>query len=261
MRIDAHVHAFPERLALRVRAALNGSGRLTASPLLADVAASVRDGGFDTAWILPYAHRPGIAAGLNEWSAREVTQYPWLVAGATFHPGDEDLPELARTAFEVQHLRVVKLHCAVGQFAVSDPALAPLWELAAAFRVPVVAHAGHASPGETAANEIRDEVADVLRRNPGVTLVLAHAGAPSVAETVRLMDEFPNLYADLTPIMDRRIEPGVDALERLAGRFLFGSDAPNNPHSATTLAAEVAALPLSTAARDAILGGAAKTLT
>lgn len=261
MRIDAHVHAFPERLALRVREALNPNGRLTASPLLADVAASVRDQGFDAAWILPYAHRPGIAAALNAWSAQEVTRYSWLVPGATFHPGDDDIAELARTAFEEQRLRVVKLHCAVGQFAVSDPTLAPMWELAAAFRAPVVAHAGHASPGETAAGEVLGEVAEVLRRHPGVSLVLAHAGSPSIAETLRLMDEFPNLYADLTPIMDRRIEPGVEALERLAGRFLFGSDAPNNPHAAGRLAAEVEALGLSEPALAAVLGGAAKSLT
>src|SRR5437762_2482434 len=97
-RVDAHIHGFPDRLALAVRARLNGAGRLHAGPLLPDVAAQVIAEGFDAAWLLPYAHKAGTAAGVNEWSATAGREFPWLVAGATFHPADEDLAELVQRA-------------------------------------------------------------------------------------------------------------------------------------------------------------------
>jgi hypothetical protein len=37
-RVDAHVHGFPDRLALAVRHRLNGAGRLQTGALLPDVA-------------------------------------------------------------------------------------------------------------------------------------------------------------------------------------------------------------------------------
>ena len=112
--------------------------------------------GFDSAWILPYAHRPGVAESCNEWSAAEVTRYPQLVPGATFHPGDDDLPRLVRRALVELHLRVVKLHCSVGQFSPADPRLEPLWQVAAAQGVPIVVHAGQIHGGNTEAGEARE---------------------------------------------------------------------------------------------------------
>jgi len=48
-RIDAHVHAFPDRLALAVRTKMNANGGLSGGALLADVAALVRTACFDSA--------------------------------------------------------------------------------------------------------------------------------------------------------------------------------------------------------------------
>ncbi|HMO94770.1 MAG TPA: hypothetical protein PKD27_01540, partial [Tepidiformaceae bacterium] len=96
-RIDAHVHGFPDRLAERVRAALNTSGLLSGGVLIGDVSRRVAAAGFDAAWILPYAHRAGVAGEVNEWSAAEVAKYPNLVPGATFHPDDEDFEGLVYT--------------------------------------------------------------------------------------------------------------------------------------------------------------------
>ncbi|MGE5595745.1 MAG: amidohydrolase family protein, partial [Hyphomicrobiales bacterium] len=154
---------------------------------------------------------------------------------------------------------VVKLHCNVGDFSAADPRLEPLWELAAERGVPVVTHAGRRQAADTAADEL-DGVAAVLAKHPGVRMVLAHSGSPSEARCVELMERFPNLYADLTPVMDRRVVIPGDALERLAGRFLFGSDAPNNPNSAKLLASEREAEGLSAHALELLLGGAAERL-
>ncbi|MGH2633806.1 MAG: amidohydrolase family protein [Tepidiformaceae bacterium] len=257
--VDAHVHAFPERLALAVRERLNGEGRLTGSPLLADVAESVREGGFASAWVLPYAHRAGVAESLNEWSAREAAPFDRLVAGATFHPADGDIARLVDRALVELDLRVVKLHCAVGQFSASDGRLTPLWETASRLSVPVVVHAGQISPGETSAAEV-EELEPVLTRFPGLVVVLAHSGHPATLKTVELMGRHENLYGDLTPVWDRAVEIGAVDLVKLPGRFLFGSDAPNNPVSAVRQRQRFEEMDLPTDVLSGILGGTAQAL-
>jgi hypothetical protein len=258
-RVDAHVHAFPDRLATAVRERLGANGRLAGGFLLQDVAQSVRDAGFDRAWVLPYAHRAGVAESVNEWSAREVSRFPWLVAGATFHPGDEELPRLVERALVELRLRVVKLHCSVGAFVPTDPRLTPLWETAAARSVPIVIHAGRESPGETSAPEVED-LAPVLAAYPDLRIVLAHAGHPNTAAALALMERFDNFYADLTPVWDRAIAVGPSDLARFARRFLFGSDAPNNPVDAAAQAEQFSQVPLPAADLALLMGGAADCL-
>jgi predicted TIM-barrel fold metal-dependent hydrolase len=257
--VDAHVHGFPDRLALAVRAHLDRGGRLRDGVLVADVARSVAEAGFDQAWLLPYAHKAGVAASINEWSATEARRFPRLIPGATFHPDDPDLPELVGRALVALSLRVVKLHCAVGGFAPSDPRLRPLWSTAARLGAPVVIHAGRRSPGDTAADEL-DELASVLSAEPGLRLVLAHAGAPATARALELMAAFPNLYADITPIWDRAVPLGRAELTAFAGRLLFGSDAPNNPVPSAEQARRFEALGLDDNALALLLGGAARRL-
>lgn len=259
MKVDAHVHCFPDRLALAVRERLGARGGLTAGALLPDVAESVKANGFDSAWILPYAHRAGVAESANEWSAREVSRYPWLVAGATFHPADEDLPQLVERALGDLGLRVVKLHCSVGAFSPADGRLEPLWQAASEGAVPVVVHAGQVGGGESLAEEV-EQLAPVLAAHPRLRMVLAHTGHPATASTLALMERFDNLYADTTPVWDSYPRIPVRTLNRFAGRFLFGSDAPNNPASARDQAERWSRAGTEAAALEMLLGGAAAAL-
>lgn len=259
-RIDAHVHAFPDRLAQAVRGRLDAAGRLVSSPLLPDIALAAREGGFDSAWILPYAHRAGVAESLNEWAAAEVTRYPWLVPGASFHPDDDALPALVKRAFTGLGLRVVKLHSSVGAFSPADRRLEPLWIAAASERIPVLIHAGQHSPGNTDEGEL-EVLAAVLSAHPRLRIVLAHAGHPATAVALDLMARHDSLYADVTPVWLSEIKVTPEDLERFAGRFLFGSDAPNNPTPIADQVARFEAMPLSDHARTMLMGGAAASLT
>ncbi len=258
-RIDAHVHAFPERLALAVRNRLDPGGRFTDSPLLDPLGGRVRDAGFDRAWILPYAHRAGVAESLNEWVAAEVTRYPWLVPGASFHPDDDHLPALVRHALIDLRLRVVKVHCAVGAFPPTDPRLRPLWEAAESEGVPIVIHVGQRSPGDTADDEVR-QLVPVLTAHPRLRIVLAHTGHPSTASALELLDRHEHLYSDVTPVGARPNAIDPSDLERFAGRILFGSDAPNNATPPADQAAGWATAGLSEHALAMLMGGTAAAL-
>jgi len=215
--------------------------------------------GFDRAWILPYAHRAGVAESLNEWVATEVARYPWLVPGASFHPDDEAFSTLVKHALVDLRLRVVKLHCSVGAFPPSDRRLTPLWEIAAAEGVPILIHVGQNSPGNTDASELR-ELSPVLAAYPHLNVVLAHTGHPSTLAALELMARHDNLYADVTPVWLRENEAAPADLERFAGRFLFGSDAPNNPVSVADQVERFGAMGLSAHALDMLMGGTAERL-
>lgn len=111
-------------------------------------------------------------------------------------------------ALDEEALRVVKLHCAVGDFAATDPRLAPVWEAAVRRSVPVVLHAGRRAPGATAADEI-DALAPLLAAYPALPLVLAHAGYPHAPRTLQLVAQYANLYADVTPVWEQRVGVGA----------------------------------------------------
>ena len=115
--------------------------------------AAIAAAGVTRCWSLPYAHKPGMARDLNRWMAETFADDAMVVAGATVHPGDDVADEIAE-ALDVLGLRVVKLHCSVGDFTPDDPRLDPLWRRVSATGRPVVVHAGHAENGQTTPAEL-----------------------------------------------------------------------------------------------------------
>jgi len=66
--------------------------------------------------------------------------------------------------------RGIKLHPRAQKFTATDERLGPVFELAAERRVPILIHAGRGLP------PIADGLRDLVERNPGAKLILAHAG-------------------------------------------------------------------------------------
>ncbi|HEY3542962.1 MAG TPA: amidohydrolase family protein [Gaiellaceae bacterium] len=64
----------------------------------------------------------------------------------------------------------IKLHPRAQKFLLDDERLAPVFEVAAERRVPILIHAGRGLP------PIADHLAHLVDRYPGATLILAHAG-------------------------------------------------------------------------------------
>lgn len=264
--VDAHVHLLPGRLGEKVRAFFLQGFRpdeLVYPTDHAVILERLAAEGVDEAWHLPYVHKPGLAAGVNEASATTAAAAASgpvrVVAGASVHPADDDPVGVVRTAVEDLGARVLKLHCSVGDHDADDPRLAPVWEYVAAIRLPVVVHVGHDVSGRTGGTELAP-VARVAERHPEARIILAHCAMPATAAAVALMDAHPHVHADLTPVVrDPVALPRADA-ERLADRLLLGSDAPNTPISSGETRQAIAALGLSPAAEAAITGGTARRL-
>ena len=75
------------------------------------------------------------------------------------------------------------------------------------------------------------------------------------------MERFDNLYADLTPVWDRHVALGAQELRRFPGRFLFGSDAPNNPVSVGEQERRIREMGLAEDELALLMGGTAERLT
>jgi len=259
--VDSHVHLLPGRLGEKVRAFFDaGIGNTTplAYPNNHDfVVNSLHREGVDTLWTLPYAHKPGVARGLNEAAAETVKQFELsplsIVGGLTVHPGDEDAVSIVRDAVDNLHLRVLKLHCSVGSFSIDDPRLQPVFSLANERRLPVVVHLGHNVNGRTEAEEL-PAIASTADAFPNMPMILAHCGHHSAPDALELMHHHPSLHADLTPVVTEFPDVDTESLESLSDRILFGSDSPNTTISVTECLQWILKMGLSESALTSIVG-------
>jgi predicted TIM-barrel fold metal-dependent hydrolase len=260
--VDSHVHLLPGRLGEKVRDYFAHLAGHLVYPIDHDlVRHRLAEEGVQRAWTLPYAHKPGIADWLNQATA-EIVARPGpvdLVGGCTVHPGDDDPAATLARALDEHGLQVLKLHCSVGDYEADDPRLAGVWRLAARRRVPVVVHAGHATDGRTAGHEVAP-IARVAERHADVPLIIAHCAHPSTGAALDVLEAYPNVHADLTPVLLEPPDLPPDRLGAVADRLLFGSDAPNTGISSADHRRWLESLPLEAATVAAIVGGTAERL-
>lgn len=267
--VDAHTHLLPPRLQAAIRDFFYARGfpgdgfAYPADPGAAGDRLAAE--GVSEVWSLPYARRPGSAAELNTAMARFAAHADGaavkVVGGCTVHPADDRPAGLVRTAVEDLGLRVLKLHCSVGDFTPDDRRLDPVWEYVSAVALPVVLHAGHAPDGQTEAAELAP-VGTVARRHPAARIIIAHCGHAASDAALRLVAEHPAVHADLTPVLHQPVRPAPAELAAVAGKVLFGSDAPNTGLTVSELLAGLAGADggLTEADRAAITGGTARRL-
>ena len=237
---DLHTHFLPPRVMAKVREQFDSAGPLIGRPgplhYRGDEAALVeelRGLGVRHFTALAYAHRPGMAAFLNDWTADFAGRVPEALHCGTFFPEPEVASYVAaRLAAGVQ---VWKVHVQVGGFDPRDPLLRPAWGLLADAGVPVVVHCGNGPiPGPHTGLDVFGEV---LIEHPALRVVLAHAGMPDYAGALDLLGRFEYVRLDTTMVgtpFSERIAPlPADWPARLvpvADRVVFGSDFPNIPY-------------------------------
>lgn len=180
---------------------------------------------------LSYAHKPGIAGFMNDWTLDFAARTPDALRSATFYPEPEAatyVPELIAAGVEV-----FKVHVQVGDFAPNDPLLEPVWAALAEAGTPIVLHAGSGpAPGRFTGP---GAVADVLSRHPALALVIAHLGMPEIDEFIDLAERYEHVRLDTTmafvDFFEAPVPDGVpQRLLGLSDKVLFGTDFPNIPY-------------------------------
>jgi len=237
---DIHTHFLPPRVLAKVRAQFDLAGPLIGRPwpiryrddeeLLVE---QLRALGVRRFSALAYAHKPAMAEFLNDWTHAFADRVPEAIRCATFYPEPEaESYVAARLAAGVE---LFKLHVQVGNFDVRAPLLDGCWAQIADAGIPVVLHAGSGPvPGEHTGPA---PVAELLRRHPSLTLVIAHMGSPEYAEFVALAEQFDRVFLDTTMVFtdffDDEDPYPAELMPRVAAlrdRVLLGSDFPNIPY-------------------------------
>lgn len=252
---DVHTHFLPPRVMAKVRHQFDSAGPLIGSvwPLEYrgsddDLVAALRGFGVRRFSALPYAHKPDMAEFLNDWSFGFADRTPGCLRSATFYPEPSAAAYVARRI--EWGAEVFKVHVQVGGFDVRDARLDDVWGVLEDAGTPVVVHAGsgpvgtpHTGPGP---------VAELLRTNPRLALVIAHLGAPEYAEFLDLVETYEHVRADttmaFTPFFDQLGAAfPVDLVPRLRDlqhKILLGSDFPNIPYPYAEQLAALARLDL-----------------
>ncbi|MDT0201832.1 amidohydrolase family protein [Nocardioides sp. AE5] len=238
---DVHTHFYPEPMGTKVRAVFETAGPLIGRPWPItyrgsdeELVATLTGFGVRRFSQLTYAHKPGMAEFLNDWSAGFAGRFPAALRCGTF------FPEPGAADYVVRRLaggvELWKVHVQVGNFLVTDPLLDPVWGVLAEAGTPIILHAGSGPVATDCTGP--GPVAELLRRHPRLPLVIAHLGAPEYADFLAMAEQYEHVRLDTTmAFTDFFAEMGgafpaemLPRLTDLGEKVLLGSDFPNIPY-------------------------------
>ncbi len=240
--IDVHTHFLPEPVMRSVWQYFDDAGANYGTPWPIEYRWGdqarldhLRRMGVKRFTALVYAHKPGMAAWLNDWALDFAVGVPDCLPTATFYP-EPGVTDYVARAIE-RGAQVFKVHLQVSDFDPRDPLIDPVWGLLCDAGATVVIHCGSAPlPGRFTGP---GPIGEVAGRFPDLRLVIAHLGAGEFGEFMDLTQNRPNTWLDttmaLTDFMQDLGPFPVDRLPHLRelseqGRVLFGSDFPNIPY-------------------------------
>jgi uncharacterized protein len=238
---DLHTHFLPPRVMAKVRHQFDTAGPLIGSAWPLEyrgdddvLVATLRGFGVRRFSSLSYAHRPGMAEFLNDWSSGFAARTPGCLRSATFYP-EPGVVKYVGDRVEAG-AEIFKLHVQVGGFDVRDPLLGETWGVLQDAGTPVVLHAGSGPVGTAYTGP--GPVADLLTTYPRLSLVIAHLGAPEYAEFLALAEAYEHVRVDTTMVFTSFFDALGAAFPRdllprlrdLQPKVLLGSDFPNIPY-------------------------------
>jgi predicted TIM-barrel fold metal-dependent hydrolase len=238
--VDVHVHFLPPRMQAKVWEFFAEAGRNYGRewPIQYQLHVEERLAVLERLGVrafptLPYPHKAGMAAWLNDEAAAFADEHPRVLRSATFFP-EPEAPFYVADALD-GGARVFKVHVQVGGFDPRDPLLDGVWARLEQTGTPVVLHCGsgprpgrHTGPGP---------IADLLERYPRLRLVIAHLGLPEYGAFIDLAERYERVHLDTTMFatdfteqfapFDRADLPRLAALR---DKVLLGSDFPSIPY-------------------------------
>lgn len=225
--IDMHTHIYPDDIAAKAAKSvqdfygIGGEGGMdgTARRLLE----RGKEAGISRFLILPVAIRPDRVHGINDYIVGQVEAHPEFVGFGTVHAKMAGLTEETERIAELG-LRGIKMHPDSQRFAIDDPDLFPMYEIARDKGLPVMLHMGDLRYSFSQPRLLKR----VLELFPGLRAIATHFGGYSVyEEAFRTLRDMDCVFDTSSSLM--LLEPG--AAERYingygAERLAFGTDYP-----------------------------------
>ena len=231
--IDFHVHLFPDKMfdAIWDFFSKGYQWEVIHKFYYRECIQYLRGRGIEKIVYSNYAHREGIAEGLNEWNLRVLDENPDLYCFAAFHPADENA--LASAEKILSHPRVLgfKLQLLVQRFFPDDERLFSLYELVADRGKRILFHVGNGPVGNGYVGV--DQFKKLLLRYPNMPANVAHMGAYEYQGFMDLLDDHPGIYLDTSYSFFKDFQGkggfnlGNAPLKKHKDRILYGSDFPN----------------------------------
>lgn len=265
--VDSHVHVFPDGLFRAIWRWFDQHGWPIRYPLLAaEVVRFLQSRGVSELVLLTYAHKPGMARGLNAFVAELCAAHPRVLGCGTVMPGEPDAEAIVNEAFDAG-LSGLKLHCHVQCTAVDAPELEAVYAICERRGRPIVVHAGREpkSPGyacDPHALCSADRTRIVLEAFPKLRLVVPHLGADEFDAYGRLLERHDNLWLDTTMSVAGYFPGAVpwSLVEGFPGRILYGTDFPNLPFAWDRELTRLLERRLSPHALELLVGGTSRGL-
>lgn len=236
--IDAHVHVFPHRLFGAVQQWFDRHAwKIRYRMSTAEIFDFLLSRGVRHIVALQYAHRPAMAAELNDYMIAQCRPYAGRVTGlATVFPGEANAADILQTAFD-GGLAGVKLHAHVQCFDLAAETMAPILACCRRNDKPLVIHAGREPKSDAYRCDPHricrvEKVQRVLEAFPGLKLCVPHLGFDELDAYRRLMDRHDNLWLDTTMVLADYfpLAAPIDLRRYRPDRILYGSDFPNIPY-------------------------------
>ncbi|MCH9816618.1 MAG: amidohydrolase, partial [Actinomycetia bacterium] len=194
--IDPHVHFMPDSVMQKVWAYFESGGELVGrswpisyrTPEVQRIA-TLAELGVLRFGALSYAHKPGMAQWLSQWSLGFADRVPQALRCATFYPEVGVLDYVGEAI--AANAELFKVHVQVGDFDLRDSHLDAVWGLLSDVQIPTVVHVGSGPiPGKFTGVE---PLAALMRRHPRLPVIVAHFGVREEVEMLQLAQEYPSL--------------------------------------------------------------------
>jgi hypothetical protein len=234
-------------------------GDLGASTTLEKLLATMDACGVDLGVIAAGMSTPETEALLEDIEPHADRLCVALVADHAGQPVQQSLR--LRSLAEHPSVALVRVTPLVEQYPLNDKLYYPIYTAAAELGLPVSINVGIPGPRVRSACQHPERLEDILIDFKGLPIIGAHMGHPYEGLLMQYMLKWPDLYLSNSAYLARYMDPALVTFmnsSRGSGRFLFASDHPFLPMERAT--ADARALPISSEAMDAFMGGTALRL-
>jgi uncharacterized protein len=247
--VDSHIHILPPR---RTRGLVRWIKKIfpehpaTEDVTPDEVLGQLRDCGVGTFFNLVFPLKEEETEDLNVWSREIAASSPDITGFGSLHIETPRKDEVTERCMVDLGLAGMKLHPYVQLFEAFSPEFEPMFRRLAELGRPFVVHTGF----DVFYRQTQDfdYLRGILERYPAMPVVLVHSLFPRFELARELMDDYPQLYLDMTNAVSavrwysESPENWVDAMEgkdlalnieyfrplieENSGRIMFGTDHP-----------------------------------
>ncbi|MDD4816342.1 MAG: amidohydrolase family protein [Victivallaceae bacterium] len=226
MKIDFHVHLYPEKVAEKAIAFTRTLG-------LAPDTDGTRNGlersmdaaGIDFAVGMPIVMKPEHTASVNDYAA--ANNHGRIRMFGSVHPLDANYADTIRSVAE-RGLYGIKIHPEYQNIDIAAPEMEPIWKKCVEYRLPVLIHAGKDIAFKPPFHSDPARIAIVVGKHPGLKLIAAHFGGCLMWDEVERDLLGKPVWLDLSMAIEALPPERLTAMIRKHGvdRVLFASDSP-----------------------------------